>query len=95
MTTKKAKQAKKAKRAFKFEKRTADFYKKLLKGGKIETSGELIRARVVEGKMTPDQIVSEAKKKFKGSTAKRSDVYWNRARLKAEGIKLPKPAAKE
>lgn len=84
---KKVKQAKKAKRVF--EKRTPDFYKKLLKNvGGIESSGELIRARVVEGKMTLDQIIAEVKKRFKGSTAKKSDVYWNRARLKAEGIKL-------
>jgi hypothetical protein len=92
----KSKSKAKAKRVFAFEKRTPEFYKKMLKNiGDIESSGELIRARVVEGKMTPDQIVAEVKKRFKGSTTKRSDVYWNRARLKAEGIKLPKPAPKK
>ena len=60
----------------------------LKKGQKPDTSGELIRARIVEGKLNAEQIAAEVRKRYPGSTAKKSDVYWNRARLKKEGVKL-------
>jgi hypothetical protein len=62
---------------------------KALRSGKTpETSGELIRARLVEGELTADEIIAEVHKRFKDSSAKRGDVYWNRGRLKKEGVKL-------
>lgn len=63
---------------------------KQLKAGKApDTSGALIRARLVEGKMSAAEIVAEVHKRFKDSSAKASDVYWNRGRLKKEGVKVP------
>lgn len=61
----------------------------LKKGNVPEKSGELIRARIMEAKSTPEQIVAEVKKRFKGSTTKVGDVYWNRGKLKADGFKVP------
>lgn len=86
---KKAKVKKAKSMGARFEKRTTKFYADAAKG-KIESAGLLIRVRLVQGKLMPDQIVAEVKKRFKGSTCKKSDVYWNRGRLKAEGITLPK-----
>jgi hypothetical protein len=75
-----------------FTKQTPAYYKAIAsaigKGKVPETSGELIRARLVEGKLDADAIVTEVKRRFKGSTTKKSDVYWQRGRLKKEGIKL-------
>lgn len=82
-----AKKAKKAKQA----KVDVSFYRQVLRTMKKEkpkTAGLLIRARLVEGKMSADQISAECRKTFKGSTCKPSDVYWNRGKLKREGIKL-------
>jgi hypothetical protein len=88
---KKAKKAK-SKKSFTFKSVPVSHYHqtlKALRSGKApNTSGELIRARLVEGKMTADAIVAEVHKRFKDSSAKRSDVYWNRGRLKKEGVKL-------
>lgn len=100
----KAKAKKSTKKAVKlnFEKQTPAHYKAIAaginKGKAPETCGELIRARIVEGKLTNEEILKEALKSFKGNTAM-SDVYWQRGRLKKEGINLPKaeraaPAAK-
>lgn len=52
------------------------------------TSGEFIRAKLVQGKLDTNGIVAEVKKRYKGSKVAPSDVYWNRGRLKREGIKL-------
>lgn len=67
------------------------FYRQILRTMKKEkpkTAGLLIRARLVDGKMDADAIAAECRKTFKGSTCKPSDVYWNRGKLKREGIKL-------
>lgn len=104
MATKKAKSTKsKAKKSAKkvnktrkvtFEKRTPAYYKTVAAGisrGKVPgSSGELIRARLVEGRLSTEDIIKEVHKRFKGSTAKASDVYWQRGRLKKEGIALKK-----
>ena len=107
MATKSKKARKSAKKSTvrSFEKKTPQFYKNLAagfnKGKTPDTSGELIRARIVEGKKSVDEIVSEVHKKFKDATTAPSDVYWQRGRLKKEGIKLDKmpgsdkPAAKK
>jgi hypothetical protein len=83
----------KAKKTASFKKVDASHYRAIaaaLKKGKApETSGELIRARLVEGKLNAEQIAAEVRKRYPGSTAKKSDVYWNRGRLKKEGVKLP------
>ena len=60
----------------------------LKKGTAPKTSGELIRARLLENKSDAETIAKEAQKHFKGSTAKASDVYWNRTKLKSEGFKV-------
>jgi hypothetical protein len=87
-----AKKAKKSKSSFTFKHVPVSHYRATLanlkKGKAPETSGELIRARLVEGKMTAGAIVAEVHKRFKDSSAKASDVYWNRGRLKKEGVKL-------
>lgn len=60
-----------------------------MKAGKLpNTSGEFIRAKLVQGKTEPEKIVKETRKKYRGSKAKISDVYWNATRLHKEGIKL-------
>jgi len=68
-------------------------YKKVIadlkKGELPKTAGLLVRARILEAKLTPEQMVSEVKKHFKGSTMKIGDVYWNRGKLKMDGIKVP------
>lgn len=94
MAKAKAKSKKSTKSAAKkvtFQKQTPAHYKAVAaamsKGKLPETSGEAIRALVVAGKPT-DEIVKTIKAKFKGSKVKASDVYWNRGRLKKEGIKL-------
>jgi len=61
-----------------------------IKAGKMpETSGIFIRALLVEGKSTADEIVVKTHKAFKDSACKRADVYWNRAKLKQEKVKVP------
>ena len=60
----------------------------LKKGTAPKTAGELIRARLLENKADAEAIAKEVHKRFKGSTAKASDVYWNRGKLKSEGFKL-------
>jgi len=52
------------------------------------TSGCYIRSLVMLGKPT-DEILELVHKHFKGSTAKGSDVSWNRAKLRAAGKKMP------
>lgn len=101
--SKKAKKvSKKTAKKLSFDKQTPAHYKAIAagisKGKTPDSCGELIRARIVEGKLSNDEILKEALKKFKGNTAM-SDVYWQRGRLKKEGINLPKteraaPAAK-
>lgn len=60
-----------------------------INAGKLpKSAGEFIRALLVAGKHTMDAIVTETKRRFKGSTTAKSDVYWNRGRLKREGVKL-------
>lgn len=58
-----------------------------------KTSGDFIRGRILQGKMTAEEIATETRKKFKGHTTKPSDVYWNRGQLKAAGIKVPEMGA--
>lgn len=91
---KSAKKATKKTSKITFEKRTPAYYKTVAAGisrGKVPgSSGELIRARLVEGRLSTEDIIKEVHKRFKGSTAKASDVYWQRGRLKKEGIALKK-----
>ena len=55
------------------------------------TSGCYIRSLVMKRVGTED-ILKLVHKHFKDSTAKGSDVSWNRAKLKAAGKKVPEPA---
>lgn len=60
-----------------------------LPGSVPATVGEHFRARIVQGKLENEAIVKEVKSKHKGSTAKMSDLYWNRQYLKNhDGIAL-------
>ncbi len=59
---------------------------------KPATSGELIRARIFEHKMTDDAIAAEVRKLWPGRTTAVSDVRWNRAQMLKAGIKgVPDP----
>ena len=62
------------------------------KESKPETSGELIRARIGEHKLTDDQIAAEVRKLWPGRTTAVSDVRWNRSQMQKAGIKnVPEP----
>ncbi len=59
-----------------------------LKPGADVTCGCYIRTLVMKGKGT-DEILKLVGKHYPDSTAKGSDVSWNRAKLKAAGKKVP------
>ena len=59
-----------------------------LKPGADVTCGCYIRSLVMKGKGT-DEILKLVGKHYPDSTAKGSDVSWNRAKLKAAGKKVP------
>lgn len=62
------------------------------KDNKPVTSGELIRARIGEHKMTDDQIAAEVRKLWPGRTTAVSDVRWNRSQMQKAGVKnVPEP----
>lgn len=48
-------------------------------------SGALIRSLLLEGQLTPDEIVAEVHKKFPGRKTTTKDVAWNKGRLRKEG----------
>jgi len=52
------------------------------------TCGCYIRSLLVAGKGT-EEILALVHKHYRGSTAKGSDISWNRAKLRAAGKKLP------
>jgi hypothetical protein len=56
--------------------------KKVSKGKKPDTLGEHFRARIVEGKLSNEEILKEVKKVHKGTKAQMADLYWNRQYLK-------------
>lgn len=89
---KKAKKSKAAKKSSGNGKTSRNEYLALarkLPGSVPATVGEHFRARIVEGKLDNEAIVKEVKAKHKGSTAKMSDLYWNRQYLKNhDGIPL-------
>lgn len=86
----KSKVAKKA--ASSNSKTTAAAYKAMASniGRKVpDTVGEHFRARIVEGKLSNEEIVKEVRAKHKGSKASMSSLYWNRQYLmNHDGIKL-------
>lgn len=53
------------------------------------TCGCYIRSLLMKGGKTTETIIELVKKYFPESSAKNSDVSWNRGRLKAAGKKLP------
>lgn len=63
-------------------------YLKIAKSGKAETVGQMIRALLVQGKLETAEIVEKAKKSFKGTKTKPSDVYWNASQLRKQGFDL-------
>ena len=63
-------------------------YLAIAKSGKAETVGQLIRALLVQGRLETAEIVGKAKKSFKGTKTKASDVYWNASQLRKNGFDL-------
>jgi hypothetical protein len=63
-------------------------YLKIAKTGKAETVGQMIRAKLIEGKLATDEIIAKVKKAFKGTKTKASDVYWNACQLRKAGFSL-------
>lgn len=62
------------------------------KENKPTTSGELIRARIGEHKLTDDAIAAEVRKLWPGRTTAVSDVRWNRSQMQKAGVKsVPEP----
>lgn len=62
------------------------------KDSKPATSGELIRSRIFEHKLTDDQIAAEVRKLWPGRSTAVSDVRWNRSQMEKAGIKnVPEP----
>jgi hypothetical protein len=59
-----------------------------LKPAEDVTCGCYIRSLIVAGK-SAGEILELVHKHFKGSTAKPSDVSWNRSKLKAAHVKVP------
>lgn len=59
------------------------------------TSGELIRARIVERKLEDEAIAAEVRKLFEGRTTGVSDVRWNRAQMAKAGLQPPPPPVGE
>lgn len=61
-------------------------YATIAKTGKAKTVGQLIRALLLTGKVETDKIIERARKAFKGSKTKASDVYWNASQLRKAGL---------
>jgi hypothetical protein len=62
------------------------------KQNKPATSGELIRARIGEHKLTDDAIAAEVRKLWPGRSTAVSDVRWNRSQMEKAGVKnVPEP----
>lgn len=95
---KKAKAAKVAKKPNGGSKTTAAQYKSMaakLPGTVPATVGEHFRARIVQAKLTNEEILKEVKAKHKGCKATMSSLYWNRQYLQNhDGITLPEPVKK-
>lgn len=64
---------------------------------KPATSGELIRARIMDpkNKMTDEQIAAEVRKLWPGRTTGVTDVRWNRAQMLKVGIAAPDPVGED
>jgi len=58
----------------------------LARGERPRTSGALIRARILEGKLDDDAMATEVRKLWPGRTTSKSDVAWNRGMLKKGGV---------
>lgn len=65
------------------------------KTNKPATSGELIRALVMDHKLDDDQIATLTRKLFEGRNTKVSDVRWNRGQMRNAGINAPEPVGGE
>lgn len=65
------------------------------KSNKPATSGELIRARIVEHKLTDEQIAAESRKLYEGRNTQVSDVRWNRGQMRKAGLDAPDPVGGE
>jgi hypothetical protein len=65
------------------------------KTNKPGTSGELIRSRIVEHKLTDEQIATETRKLFEGRNTQVSDVRWNRGQMRKYGVDAPDPVGDE
>ncbi len=62
------------------------------KDNRPATSGELIRSRIMEQKLTDDAIAAEVRKLWPGRTTAVSDVRWNRSQMQKAGVKnVPDP----
>jgi hypothetical protein len=59
------------------------------KPGADMTAGCYIRSLVMLGELTNAEILKKVHTHFKDSTAKGSDISWNRGKLKAAGKKVP------
>lgn len=56
------------------------------RGVRPPTSGELLRARILEGKLDDEAMAAEVRKLWPGRTTSKSDVAWNRGMLKKSGV---------
>ena len=67
---------------------------KVKKGGSLEgvTVGALVAGRILEGKLSTQEIAAEAKKRLKGDTSP-AVVYWHRSHMKGLGIAIPQRGA--
>jgi len=95
MAKAKAKKGKKAGNGAVKVKKDKAYYLKCTSGTPPKASGDFIRGRILQGKMSAEDIATEVRKKFKGHSTKPSDVYWNRGQLKKAGISVPKMAGKD
>lgn len=59
------------------------------------TSGELIRARIMERRLEDEAIAAEVRKLFEGRTTAVSDVRWNRAQMTKAGLNPPPPVGED
>lgn len=58
----------------------------LARGERPPTSGLLIRARILEGKLDDEAMAAEVRKLWPGRTTSKSDVAWNRGQLRKAGV---------
>lgn len=56
------------------------------RGERPRTSGELIRARILEAKLDDEAMAAEVRKLWPGRTTSKSDVAWNRGQLRKAGV---------